>query len=62
MRDGGKVPRQSVLIVSGIDWANVLKAELANREKLRAERSFPALRERGSHTVQLVISDDHPAD
>lgn len=63
VRDHGVITSQAVMIAIGVDWEgrrNVLAVELANRESLTSWKEFClALKERGLHGVELVISDDH---
>jgi putative transposase len=63
VREGGVIAPQAVMIAIGVDWEgrrNVLAVELANRESLSSWKEFClALKERGLHGVELVISDDH---
>jgi putative transposase len=63
VREGGVIAPQVVMIAIGVDWEgrrNVLAVELANRESLSSWKEFClALKERGLHGVELVISDDH---
>ena len=63
VRDNGVITSQAVMIAIGVDWEgrrNVLAVELSNREALTSWKEFClALKERGLHGVELVISDDH---
>jgi putative transposase len=63
VREDGVITSQAVMIAIGVDWEgrrNVLAVELANRESQSSWREFClALKERGLHGVELVISDDH---
>ena len=63
VREGGVITSQAVMIAIGVDWEgrrNVLAVELANRESQSSWREFClALKERGLHGVELVITDDH---
>jgi len=63
VREAGVIAPQAVMIAIGVDWEgrrNVLAVELANRESLSSWKEFClALKERGLHGVELVISDDH---
>jgi putative transposase len=63
VREDGVIASQAVMIAIGVDWEgrrNVLAVELANRESQSSWREFClALKERGLHGVELVISDDH---
>ncbi len=63
VRDNGVITSQAVMIAIGVDWEgrrNVLAVELANRESITSWKEFClALKERGLHGVELVISDDH---
>jgi putative transposase len=63
VREDGVIASQAVMIAIGVDWEgrrNVLAVELANRESQSSWRGFClALKERGLHGVELVISDDH---
>jgi len=64
VREDGVIGSRAVLIAIGIDWEgrrNILAVELANRESITSWRDFClALKARGLHGIQLVISDDHP--
>ena len=63
VRENGVISSRAVMIAIGIDWEgrrNILAVELANRESLSSWKEFClALKERGLHGVELVISDDH---
>jgi len=63
VREDGVITSQAVMIAIGVDWEgrrNVLAVELANRESQSSWREFClALKERGLHGVELVITDDH---
>lgn len=63
VREDGVINSQAVMIAIGVDWEgrrNVLAVELANRESLSSWKEFClALKERGLHGVEVVISDDH---
>ena len=63
VREDGVIAPQAVMIAIGVDWEgrrNVLAVELAHRESLSSWKEFClALKERGLHGVELVISDDH---
>ncbi len=63
VREAGVIASQAVLIAIGIDLEgrrNVLGVELANRESRSSWKDFLlALRERGLHGVEYVVSDDH---
>jgi len=63
VREDGVITSQAVMIAIGVDWEgrrNVLAVELANRESHSSWKEFClALKERGLHGVELVISDDH---
>lgn len=54
----------AVLIAIGVDWEGrrqVLAVELANRESRSRWKEFlEALKARGLHGVEFVVSDDHP--
>jgi len=64
VREDGIIASQAVLIAIGVDWEGrrqVLAVELANRESRSSWKEFlEALRARGLHGVEFVISDDHP--
>jgi putative transposase len=63
VRETGVIASQAVLIAVGIDWEGrrqILSVELANRESKSSWRDFLiALKKRGLHGVELVVSDDH---
>ena len=63
VREAGVISSQAVLIAVGIDWEGrrqILSVELANRESKSSWRDFlVALKKRGLHGVELVVSDDH---
>ena len=64
VRENGVIGSRAVLIAIGIDWEgrrNILAVEVANRESITSWRDFClAVKARGLHGMQLVISDDHP--
>lgn len=64
VRDGGVITSQAVLIAVAVDGEGrrqVLAVELANRESRSSWRDFLlALKQRGLHGVEFVVSDDHP--
>src|SRR5690348_11028824 len=64
VREDGIIASQAVLIAIGVDWEGrrqVLAVELANRESRSSWKDFlQALKARGLHGVEFVISDDHP--
>jgi transposase-like protein len=64
VREDGIIASQAVLIAIGVDWEGrrqVLAVELANRESRSSWKDFlEALKARGLHGVEFVISDDHP--
>jgi putative transposase len=64
IREGGVITSQAVLIavvVDGEGRRQVLSVELANRESRSSWREFLlALKQRGLHGVEFVVSDDHP--
>ena len=64
VREDGIIASQAVLIAIGVDWEGrrqVLAVELAHRESRSSWRDFlEALKGRGLHGVEFVISDDHP--
>jgi transposase-like protein len=64
VREDGVIASQAVLIAIGVDWEGrrqVLAVELANRESRSSWKDFlEALKARGLHGVEFVISDDHP--
>ena len=63
VRIDGTVRSQAVLVALGVNWdgrREVLGVELAGRESTAIWRDFlVALRERGLHGVEFVVSDDH---
>src|SRR5262249_4338869 len=63
-REDGIIASHAVLIAIGVDWEGhrqVLAVELANRESRSSWKGFlEALKTRGLHGVEFVISDDHP--
>lgn len=63
VREGGVIRSQAVLIAIGINWEGqrqVLAVELANRESATSWKNFlVALKSRGLHGVEFVVSDDH---
>ena len=63
VREGGVIRSQAVLIAIGINtdgYRQILGVELASRESQGSWRDFlVALRERGLHGVEFVVSDDH---
>src|SRR5215470_14678299 len=64
VREDGIIASQAVLIAIGVDWEGrrqVLAVELASRESRSSWKDFlEALKTRGLHGVEFVISDDHP--
>jgi putative transposase len=64
VREGGVITSQAVLIAVAVDGEGrrqVLSVDLANRESRSSWRDFLlALRQRGLHGVEFVVSDDHP--
>jgi transposase-like protein len=64
IRENGIIASQAVLIAIGVDWEGrrqVLAVDLANRESRSSWKEFlEALKARGLHGVEFVISDDHP--
>ena len=64
VREDGIIASQAVLIAIGVDWEGrrqVLAVELAHRESRSSWKDFlEALKARGLHGVEFVISDDHP--
>src|SRR6478735_10897432 len=64
VREDGIIASQAVLIAIGVDWEGrrqVLAVELANRESRSSWKEFlEALKARGLHGVEFVVSDDHP--
>jgi len=63
VREAGVIVSQAVLIAIGVDLEgrrNVLGVDLANRESRSSWKDFLlALRGRGLHGVEYVVSDDH---
>ncbi|MFO1084416.1 MAG: IS256 family transposase [Reyranellaceae bacterium] len=63
IREGGVITNQAVLVAIGVDWEGrrqVLAVELANRESRSSWKDFLlALKGRGLHGVEFVVSDDH---
>jgi putative transposase len=64
VREGGVIRSQAVMIAVAVDWEGrrqVLGVALANRESRSSWGDFLlALRARGLHGVEFVVSDDHP--
>jgi putative transposase len=64
VREGGVITNQAVLIAVAVDGEGhrqVLAVDLANRESHSSWRDFLlALKQRGLHGVEFVVSDDHP--
>jgi putative transposase len=64
VREGGVITHQAVLIAVAVDGEGhrqVLAVDLANRESHSSWRDFLlALKQRGLHGVEFVVSDDHP--
>lgn len=64
VREAGVIVSQAVLIAVAVDWEGrrqVIGVELANRESRSSWRDFLlALKGRGLHGVEFVVSDDHP--
>lgn len=64
VREGGVIASQAVLVAIGVDWEGrrqVLAVDLANRESRSSWKDFLlALKGRGLHGVEFVVSDDHP--
>ena len=64
VRENGVIATQAVQIAVAVDTEGrrqVLAVELANRESRSSWRDFLlALRQRGLHGVEFVVSDDHP--
>ena len=64
VREGGVIRSQAVLIAVAVDWEGrrqVLGVALANRESRSSWGDFLlALKARGLHGVEFVVSDDHP--
>jgi len=63
VREGGVIRSQAVFVAIGINtdgYRQILGVELASRESLTSWRDFLlALKERGLHGVEFVVSDDH---
>jgi putative transposase len=63
VREGGVIRSQAVLVAIGINqdgYRQILGVELAGRESQTSWRDFLlALKERGLHGVEFVVSDDH---
>jgi putative transposase len=63
VREGGVIVSQAVLLAVAVDWEGrrqMIGVELANRESRSSWRDFlQALKARGLHGVELVVSDDH---
>jgi putative transposase len=63
VREGGVIASQAVLVAIGVDWEGrrqVLAVDLANRESRSSWKDFlMALKGRGLHGVEFVVSDDH---
>jgi transposase-like protein len=63
VREDGVIRSQAVLIAIGINWEGqrqVLAVELANRESATSWKDFlVALKQRGLHGVEFVVSDNH---
>jgi transposase-like protein len=63
VREGGIVTSQAVLIALGINWdgrKEVIGVDVANRESQTSWKEFLiALRKRGLHGVEFIVSDDH---
>jgi putative transposase len=64
VREGGVIVSQAVLVAIGVDWEGrrqVPAVELANRESRSSWKDLLlALKGRGLHGVEFVVSDDHP--
>ncbi len=64
VREAGVITSQAVLIAVAVDWEGrrqVLAVALANRESRSSWGDFLlALKARGLHGVEFVVSDDHP--
>lgn len=64
VREGSVIASQAVLVAIGVDWEGrrqVLAVDLANRESRSSWNDFlVALKGRGLHGVEFVVSDDHP--
>ncbi len=63
VREGGVIRSQAVFVAIGINtdgYRQILGVDLANRESQTSWRDFlVALRDRGLHGVEFVVSDDH---
>lgn len=63
VREEGVIAPCAVLVALGIDWEGrrqILGVELSDRESQTSWRNFlAALKERGLHGVEFVVSDDH---
>jgi putative transposase len=63
VREGGVIVSQAVLVAIGVDWEGrrqVLAVDLAPRESRSSWKDFLlALKGRGLHGVEFVVSDDH---
>ena len=63
VREAGIVMSQAVLIAVGIDWdgrRQILAVDMANRESRSSWKDFLlALKKRGLHGVEFVVTDDH---
>ena len=63
VREAGVVMSQAVLIAVGIDWdgrRQILGVDMASRESRSSWKDFlVALKARGLHGVEFVVSDDH---
>jgi putative transposase len=63
VREGGVIESQAVLIAVAVDWEGrrqILAVTLANRESPSSWKDFLlALKNRGLHGVEFVVSDDH---
>jgi transposase-like protein len=63
VREAGVIQHRAVQIAVGVDYEGrrqILAVELANRESESSWKQFLlALKERGLHGVELVVSDDH---
>ena len=63
-REGGVIASQAALIaiaVASDGHRQVLAVDLANRESASSWRDFLLeLKQRGLHSVEFVVSDDHP--
>jgi putative transposase len=64
VREAGVIASQAVLIAVAVDWEGrrqVLAVDLATRESRSSWKDFLlALKGRGLHGVEFVVSDDHP--